>query len=221
MPSLSSLGELEKPLNPRSTMKAVIPREAAVESVFAYTISVSASGPFVIHILVPFKTKTPPRLSARNRMLTTSDPASVSLMASAPTCSPLISLGRNFRFCSLVPFFADLVHTQVGVGAVGKSNGRRRARYLLHRHHVLQVSQLRAAVILVHRDAQQPQTRPAAARFAGEIRSCGLPPRQSAQSLPARTRAQCRASARWTRPAQNSALSHRSPGIPASSCGQG
>jgi hypothetical protein len=36
-------------------------------------------------------------------MLTTSEPAPGSLMASAPTCSPLISLGRYLRFCASVP----------------------------------------------------------------------------------------------------------------------
>ena len=65
--------------------------------------------------------------------------------------------GQKFPLLLPGPIFRYLVHAQVGVGAVGKSNGRRRARYLLHRHHVLKVAQLRAAVILVYRDAQQPQ----------------------------------------------------------------
>ena len=36
-------------------------------------------------------------------MLTTSEPALGSLIASAPTCSPLISLGRYFFFCASLP----------------------------------------------------------------------------------------------------------------------
>ncbi|SAL57011.1 hypothetical protein AWB65_04986 [Caballeronia humi] len=36
-------------------------------------------------------------------MLTTSDPAFGSLIASAPTCSPDTSFGRYLRFCASVP----------------------------------------------------------------------------------------------------------------------
>ena len=36
-------------------------------------------------------------------MLTTSEPALGSLIASAPTCSPLTSLGRYFFFCASLP----------------------------------------------------------------------------------------------------------------------
>ena len=36
-------------------------------------------------------------------MLMTSEPAPASLIASAPTCSPLTSLGRYFFFCAAVP----------------------------------------------------------------------------------------------------------------------
>ena len=36
-------------------------------------------------------------------MLTTSEPAFGSLIASAPTCSPLTSFGRYFFFCAALP----------------------------------------------------------------------------------------------------------------------
>ena len=36
-------------------------------------------------------------------MLTTSDPAFGSLIASAPTCSPDTSFGRYFAFCASLP----------------------------------------------------------------------------------------------------------------------
>ena len=36
-------------------------------------------------------------------MLTTSEPAFGSLIASAPSCSPETSLGRYFRFCASLP----------------------------------------------------------------------------------------------------------------------
>ena len=41
--------------------------------------------------------------SARIRMLTTSEPALGSLIASAPMCSPLTSRGRYLALCSEVP----------------------------------------------------------------------------------------------------------------------
>ena len=59
----------------------------------------------MIHIFVPFSTYRSPRFSARNRIDTTSDPAPLSLIASAPTAAPEISPGRYRRFCSSVPFF--------------------------------------------------------------------------------------------------------------------
>ena len=66
-------------------------------------MSVSASGPLVIHILLPLRTKRSPFFSARVFMPTTSEPAPGSLMASAPTCSPEISFGRYLRFCASLP----------------------------------------------------------------------------------------------------------------------
>ena len=36
-------------------------------------------------------------------MLTTSEPALGSLIASAPTCSPATSFGRYFAFCAALP----------------------------------------------------------------------------------------------------------------------
>ncbi|MNQ95137.1 hypothetical protein D3C85_1106820 [compost metagenome] len=57
----------------------------------------------VIQVLLPLSTKRSPRRSARSFIDTTSDPAFGSLMARAPTCSPLINLGRYLVFCSAVP----------------------------------------------------------------------------------------------------------------------
>ena len=55
MPSLSSFCAVENPFMPFSMMKAVMPRGPALRSVLAYTTSVSASGPLVIHILLPLR----------------------------------------------------------------------------------------------------------------------------------------------------------------------
>jgi len=55
MPSLSSLGEVLKPLKPFSMMNAVMPRGPSLMLVLAYTTSTSASGPLVIQNLLPFR----------------------------------------------------------------------------------------------------------------------------------------------------------------------
>jgi len=64
---------------------------------------VSASGPFVIHILLPSSVHPPGQRVARVRIETTSDPAPGSLIASAPTCSPETSFGRYLCFWSSLP----------------------------------------------------------------------------------------------------------------------
>src|SRR3972149_5105804 len=74
MPNLSSFCAVEKPGKPFSMRKAVMPRDPAAPSVLAYTTSTSASGPLVIHILLPLRTNFPPLCSAFKRMLTTSEP---------------------------------------------------------------------------------------------------------------------------------------------------
>ncbi len=69
-----------------------------------YTISTSASGPLVIHILLPLATHTPPLSSARQAIEpTTSEPAPGSLIASAPFHSPLHSRGRYLARCAALP----------------------------------------------------------------------------------------------------------------------
>uniref|UniRef100_A0A915IU46 Uncharacterized protein n=1 Tax=Romanomermis culicivorax TaxID=13658 RepID=A0A915IU46_ROMCU len=60
----------------------------ALESVFAYTTKTSASGPFVIQNLVPFKMYLLPTFCALSFMETTSVPELASLIAKAPKCSP-------------------------------------------------------------------------------------------------------------------------------------
>jgi hypothetical protein len=55
-------------------------------------------------------------------MLMTSEPAPGSLMASAPTCSPLISLGRYLLLLRLGAVALDLVHAQVAVRAVAQAH---------------------------------------------------------------------------------------------------
>src|SRR5690242_5289555 len=106
MPSLSSFCAVLKPLKPFSTMKALMHLEpASLPAVRMYTTATSASGPLVIHILLPLAIHWPPFFSARQLMEpTTSEPAPGSDMARAPTHSPEQSLGRYLLRCSSVPF---------------------------------------------------------------------------------------------------------------------
>src|SRR5690606_34742534 len=88
-----------------STMKAVMHLLPSSRlAVRMYTTSTSASGPLVIHILLPLATQPSPLRSARQAIEpTTSEPAPGSLIASAPTHSPLHSFGRYFWRCACVP----------------------------------------------------------------------------------------------------------------------
>ena len=89
---------------PRSITNAVTDRSRSIGAVRMYTMSTSASGPFVIHIFEPFASHPPAAGSARHDIEPiTSDPASASLIASAPTCSPLSRQGSHRACCSGVP----------------------------------------------------------------------------------------------------------------------
>ena len=62
---------------------------------------------------------------------------------------------------------ADLVHAEIGVGAVGERHRGRGAAHLLHRHAVFEIAQPGAAVFLLDGDAEQAefaQLRPELAR---------------------------------------------------------
>ncbi len=67
-------------------------------------MATSASGPLVIHIFEPLAIQRSPFFSALHAMEpTTSEPAPGSLIARAPTNSPLQSFGRYLRRCASVP----------------------------------------------------------------------------------------------------------------------
>ena len=63
-------------------------------------------------------------------------------MASAPTCSPEISLGRYFWLLRFGTVAADLVNAQIGMGAVGQADRSRGAGNFLQRDDVGQVAQV-------------------------------------------------------------------------------
>ena len=90
-------------------------------------------------------------------MLTTSEPAFDSLIASAPTCSPLTSRGQVFLLLRLAAVAVDLVDAQVGVRAVRQPDRGRGPRHLFHRDDVRQVAEFGAAVFLLHGHAVQAE----------------------------------------------------------------
>src|SRR3546814_11441793 len=73
------------------------PRSTRTDTLFPYpTLFRSASGPLVIHILLPLAIQTSPRRSARQLIEpTTSEPAPGSLIANAPFHSPVHNFGRR------------------------------------------------------------------------------------------------------------------------------
>ena len=64
-------------------------------------------------------------------------------------------LGQVFRLLLRRTVAVDLAHAQVGMRPVGQANRRRPAADLLHRHHMRQIPQPRAAILLRHGNAQQ------------------------------------------------------------------
>ncbi len=76
-------------------------------------------------------------------------------MASAPTCSPEISLGRYFWRLRFGTVAADLVNAQIGMGAVGQADRGRGAGNFLQRDDVGEVAHVGAAVFLAGGHAEQ------------------------------------------------------------------
>lgn len=95
MPNLSNFCAGFHPSIPFSTTNAVIPPFPAAGSVLAYTMTVSATVPLVIHIFVPSRRHPPSTRVAFVRIDTTSLPAPGSDMASAPTASPAMRGGSR------------------------------------------------------------------------------------------------------------------------------
>ncbi len=135
----------------------MIPRGPACGSVLAYTTSTSASGPLVIHILVPFRMNRSFRWSARVAMETTSDPAPGSLIASAPTWLAAHQLRQISLLLLGAPVAMDLVHAEVGMRAIGQPDRSRRPADLLHRHHMLQIPHRRPAILLPDGNPEHPE----------------------------------------------------------------
>jgi hypothetical protein len=106
--------------------------------------------------------------SARSFIDTTSEPAPGSDIASAPTCSPEISLGRYFLLLRLAAVAADLVDAEVRMGAVGQADRGRGARDFLHRDDVREVAHPGAAIFLVGGHAEQAHVTELLPQVGGE-----------------------------------------------------
>ena len=69
----------------------------------------------------------------------------------------------------LVAVAADLIHAQVGVGAVGQADRRRGAADLLHRDDVGEIAHAGAAVFLFDGDAEQAEVAELAPQVHGKL----------------------------------------------------
>ena len=72
-------------------------------SVRAHTTATSAIVPFVIHILAPLSTQSPPSRRACMRIVPGSEPASGSVRPKQPIASPRCIAGSQRSFCSSEP----------------------------------------------------------------------------------------------------------------------
>ena len=87
-----------------SRMNALTPAAPGVSgSVRAKRMNVPAKRPFVIHCFAPVMRQPSPSASARVRSAPASEPASGSVSANAPICSPRASGGTKRARCSSVP----------------------------------------------------------------------------------------------------------------------
>jgi hypothetical protein len=93
-----------KPFMPFSTRKPVISSLPLFSSrSFAHTTARSAIVPFVIHILAPFRTYSPPFFTARVIMPEGLEPKSGSVRPKQPITSPFAIFGSHFMRCSSDP----------------------------------------------------------------------------------------------------------------------
>ena len=88
----------EKPRVPFSTRKPRMP-----SSVCAHTTATSATEPFVIHILAPFRIQSEPSRRAFVRIAPGSEPASGSVSPKQPSFVPAAICGSHCCFCSSEP----------------------------------------------------------------------------------------------------------------------
>ena len=97
------LGRLESPAWCVSTRNSEIDACAGPPSDLAATTAKSATPPFVMYILEPFRTQSPPTRLAVVLSADTSEPASGSVTARQPMRDPERAGRRNSSRCPAVP----------------------------------------------------------------------------------------------------------------------
>jgi hypothetical protein len=103
MPSFSSGVPQRTPLVFIGTMNAVMPLWPCARSFIANSTQTSATGPFVIQFLVPFRTQPSAVFSAVVFCAAASEPASGSDSAKQPSSLPCASGVSHSSFCAGVP----------------------------------------------------------------------------------------------------------------------
>ena len=157
MPSLSSFGAVENPLQPFSTMNAVMPRAPGGGIGLRVDDQHVGVGPVgdphlgaVQHVAVAALLRA--QLHAHDvragGMLAHRERADVLAGHERGQIAPLLRGG------AVAP---DLVHAEIGVRAVGEPDRGRSAAHFLHRDHVGEVAHAGAAVLLLDGDAEQAQ----------------------------------------------------------------
>src|SRR2546426_320575 len=94
-------------------MNAEMPRERCPGSVRASTPAIPPTDALVMKALLPFRTPSPSRHSARVRRAAASEPEPGSVSPQAPSTSPEARRGRYRRFCASEPNVAMwFVHSE-------------------------------------------------------------------------------------------------------------
>ena len=139
-------------------MNALTPRAPGVSgSVRAKSRNVPACSAVEMHCFVPVMRQPSPFALGGVRSEPASEPASASVSANAPISSPRASGGTNRDRCSSVPKREDRQRHGARVHADRHPDARVGARELLEHEDVREEVRARAAVLLRHADAHQPE----------------------------------------------------------------
>ena len=156
MPSLSSFFPTVNPAKPRSTSSAVMPLYPAAGSSVANTMNTSASLPFVIQSLRPFRTNPSASAMARVASANASLPDPASDSAYAPTTRD----GELRQIAALHVVAAPArqrIHHQRVLDVDEDPHRRIDLRERLDREHGVEERSARAAVALGHLDAHHAE----------------------------------------------------------------
>src|SRR5947199_10838914 len=105
-------------------MNAEMPRERFPGSVRASTTAIPPTDALVMKALLPFRTHSPSRHSARVRRAAASEPEPGSVSPQAPSTSPEARRGRYRRFCASEPNAAtSLEHSELCAHIVMPTEG--------------------------------------------------------------------------------------------------